>query len=139
MLTLDYFLFEPPAANRAAGKVIGNCFLASALLDAARVREKCFSLSFMLHPPRLGGGRQQVIFAEFLAVLPHRLEWAGGTSRTTSQGARSSAIPWRTGPEEAGAGPKPALKPTWKTTELGRRLGIRCYKHATPTEFWHQV
>jgi len=54
--------------------VIGIWFFARPhVLSGARVKENCFSLSFIrAHPARAGGGRQQASFAGFLAVLAHR-------------------------------------------------------------------
>ena len=103
--------------------LIGICFLARPLvLDAARVKENCFSLSFIAAPscqtwPRVSTGKFCRVSGGF---APSPRAWAGGSGRAARQCARSSAIPGQTGPEEAGAGHKPAFKPAWKKAGLSR-------------------
>jgi hypothetical protein len=92
------------------------------VLSAARVKENCFSLSFIAVPScqtwlRASTGNYCRVSGGF---APSPRAWAGGSGRAARQCARSSAIPGQTGPEEAGAGHKPAFKPAWKTTGLSR-------------------
>ena len=94
---------------------------------AARVKENCFSFSFIAAPscqtgPRASTGKLCRFSGSF---APSPRAWAGASGQAARQCARSSAIPWQTGPEEAGAGHKAAFKPAWKTTGLSRSAHSR--------------
>jgi len=97
------------------------------VLDAARVKENCFSLSFIAAPSCQAWRRASTgKFCQFpVAFAPSPRAWAGGSGRAARQCASSSAIPGQTGPEEAGARHKPAFKPARKTTVLSRSAQSR--------------
>jgi hypothetical protein len=97
-------------------------FARPTVLSAARVRENWFSLSFIAAPSCQAWRRASTgTFCRCSGgFAPSPRAWAGGSGRAARQCARSSAIPGQIGPEEAGAGHKPAFKPAWKTTGLSR-------------------
>ena len=92
------------------------------VLSAARVKENCFSLSPIPAPACQSWWRastgQSCRFSGGFAPSPR--PQAGASGRAARQCASSSATGGQTGPEEAGAGQKPAFKPAWKTTDLSR-------------------
>ena len=127
-----------------AGAVLINdrnlLFARPPVLSAARVKENCFSLSFIATPScqtwrRASTGKFCRVSGGF---APSPRAWAGGSGRAARQCARSSAIPGQTGPEGVGAGHKPAFKPAWKTrglmqvsvlpsdTSASRRFAVGC-------------
>ena len=86
------------------------------VLSAARVKENCFSLSFIVAPScetwrRVSTSNKCRVFGGF---APAPEAWSGGSGRAARQCASSSATGGQTGPEEVGAGQKPAFKPAWK-------------------------
>ena len=92
------------------------------VLSAARVKENCFSFSFIVAPAceswRMVSTNNKCRVFDGFAPAPEA--WTGGSGRAARQCASSSATGGQTGPEEAGAGQKPAFKPAWKTTDLSR-------------------
>ena len=97
-------------------------FSAESVLSAARVKENCFSLSFIAAPTcetwrRVSINNKYRVFGGF---APSPEAWTGGSGRAARQCASSSAFGGQTGPVEAGTGHKPAFKPAWKTTGLSR-------------------
>ena len=97
------------------------------VLDTARVKENCFSLSFIPAPSCQSWWRASTDkfcrFSGGFAPSPRPL--AGGSGRAARQCASSSEIPGQAGPEEASAGQKPAFKPARKTTVLSRLAHTR--------------
>jgi hypothetical protein len=76
------------------------------VLSAARVKENRFWLSFIAAPscrtgPQAATGKFCRYSGSF-ASSPRA--WAGGSGQPARAWAGSSAVPWQTGPEEAGAG-----------------------------------
>ena len=90
------------------------------VLSAARVKENCFSLSFIAAPScqtwlRASTGNYCRVSGGF---APSPRAWAGGSGRTARQCARSGgALRWA-GHEQAGGRQQPGSKPLWKRAVL---------------------
>jgi hypothetical protein len=92
------------------------------VLDAARVKENWFSLSFIADPccqtgPRASTGKS-CRFSGGFGLAPMAL--AGGRGATARQCAKSGAVLRRAGHEKAGAKQKPGSKLPWKRVVLSR-------------------